>query len=319
MALSKKIQSRQKRYGNKRKRRQYLVFLFVVALIFAGYYFSNDWEKTSKAISDVGAVVNKEVSEVVEKKPTISKEATQSEIETSLASVRGTFGYYVIDLKTGESFGKNEDYSFTAASSIKVPFAVYVYSLVDKGTLAADKTWTYTSADYETGTGNLIASPYGTKLTIAKTIQLMIRVSDNAATNMVTRYLGYKNIQAYLDGLGFAGINVVQNKMTPKAAATVLQGLYKNEYLSKASSDIVIDHMKNSITPTRIVAGVPDSIVVAHKIGTGVGAISDTAIVYHPKGAYVLTVYSDKAIGEDEPTKAIANISRIVYKHFDSR
>lgn len=312
-----RVQFRKKK---KRSLKPIAIIFVLLTLGIAGYIWmgQNNFRKSDEEKAEVKAIENIFKPEP-KKPPAITVAETQAKIDAITAASRGAYGYYVIDLKGDEVFGKNEDFSFTAASSIKVPFAIYLYSLIEKGTLSPEKQWTYISSDYEEGTGSLIASPFGTKLTVFRTVQLMITKSDNAATNMVTRYLGRSNIQKYWNEKGVTGVVVVQNKITPKAAATILAGLYDGKYLGKTSTDVIVDHMKKSITPERIVAGVPVGVPVAHKIGTNGGAISDTAIIYHPDDPYVLVVYSDKAIGETEPSATIASISKAVYEHFDSK
>jgi beta-lactamase class A len=322
-AMSLRVQNnRRLRFSNKKKRNLKPIWFILALFIISASGFTWAKQNSFKKGNEVQAEVKKVESifkAETKKAPAVTVAATQSKIDAITSATRGTYGYYVIDLNGGEAFGKNEDKFFDAASSIKVPFAVYAYSKIDSGSLAPEKKWTYLASDYEEGTGSLIGNPVGTKFTIYEVVRLMITKSDNAAANMVIRYLGISNMQSYFAGLGFSGINIPRNEITPKTAATILSNLYQGKFMSASNAEVLLGHMKNSITPERIVAGVPAGVPVAHKIGTEVGALSDNAVVYHSEHPYVLVVYSDKAVGETEPSATIAAISKAVYEHFDSK
>lgn len=244
---------------------------------------------------------------------------TQAEIDNILKNKKGTFGYSIIDLKSGETFGKNQKETFTAASTVKVAFAAYVMNKVDTGSLSCDKKWIYKSEDYEEGTGILIGYPFGTSFSACEFVKMALEKSDNAAANVILRYLGINNIQKFLVSKEIVGFDLTENTATPEAMAQLLKGIYNSQIVSKESASKLIGYMKNSINPDRIVAGIPKEIPVAHKIGTEVRAISDIAIVYHPENPYILVVYSKDTNGEDEPRDVIKEISKKVYEYFDSK
>jgi beta-lactamase class A len=314
MALSRQIHNRGRvrRRGSKRKLWPIYAVALGIFILGIGWYALNSQGDFKKKYTNVAEDVVETVTQT--KKPIITVAETQTKIDTYLASQAGTFGYTAIDLSSGETFGKNEDVSFLAASTVKVAFATYALHRVDEGGLKLSDKWTYTSADYEGGTGTLIGYDYGTKLSVSKMLELMIEESDNAASNVTLRYNGRGNIQAYLDQNGITGFNLTKNLATP-----LLTKIYDGELLSNSSKDLLIGFMKNSMLPDRIVAGVPDGIPVAHKIGTQVAAISDVAIVYHPKTPYIIVIYSKEVIGETKPNLAIKEISKIVYEHYDSK
>lgn len=244
---------------------------------------------------------------------------TQAEIDDILKDKKDTFGYMAIDLKSGETFGKNQKESFTAASTVKIAFAAYVMNKIDSGALDRNKKWVYKSEDYEEGTGVLIGYPFGTLFPVTEFVKITLSKSDNAAANVILRYMGLNNIQKFLLSKEIYGFDLAENTATPESMAKLMKMIYDGQIVSKDSADELIGYMKDSITPDRIVAGVPDEVPVAHKIGTEVRAISDAAIIYHPKNPYILVVYSKDTNGEDEPRDAIKEISKKVYEYFDSK
>lgn len=296
----------------KRKRRKKIWGIVFILLILGGgflYIKRNDFAASFK---DTLSVL-----EGKKKPKTVSE--TQAEIDGVLKDKKGTFGYYVIDLSSGEAFGKNEKEEFIAASTVKVAFAAYVMDKIDSRSLNRNKKWTYKAEDYEEGTGVLIGYPTGTSFPVTDFVKMAIEKSDNAASNVILRYMGLNNIQKFLIEKEIYGFDLAENTATPEAMAKLLKMIYSGQIISKESTDELINYMKNSITQDRIVAGVPKEVPMAHKIGTGVRAISDAAIVYHPKNPYILVVYSKDTNGEDEPRDAIKEISKIVYEYFDTK
>jgi len=60
------------------------------------------------------------------------------------------------------------------------------------------------------------------------------------------------------------------------------------------------------------VAGVPSDTVVAHKTGSYSDATHDVALVWGPKGPYVIAVLTDRSYDWD----AIREVSRAVWDYF---
>lgn len=295
----------------KKSKKKYLLVILVIGLLFFGYKLYQNRGKVAENINGAANVITEP------EKPKINDPApTQEKISLFLGDSLANYSYYVYNLENNQEFGYEPEEVYTAASSIKVAFAAYIYNLAEKGKTSLSKKLTYTRADYEGGTGILIAQPYGTTYTVEQYIKLMIEKSDNAATNVLTRTYGRTNIQNYLTSLGFTGINVANNKITPKDLGTLFVKLYNDGLGIGDHKDTLITYLKNSLIETRLKGQLPVGTEVAHKIGTQTSSISDSGIVFLNGKPYVISVFTNKFVSETVANANIAGISKIVYDFY---
>lgn len=315
MALSKNLGR-----GYKKPKR-WLKLLIPLGLLALGFFGYNLYANREVSSGDEGGnfnpigIIKKEPEAAIKKDPAQLK----TEIETYLEGQVGTYGYHVVELDDGgRSFGARDDTYYTAASTVKVAVFAYLYNQIESGKINPDTVWAYTGADYETGTGSLQNDAVGTRYKVSFLAERMIMNSDNVATNILMRNLGRTNIQNYLNKNALAEVNVVSNDVTPRGMAKLLQLIYQGKLISGTNKELLFEYMKNSITPTRLVAGVPAEIEVAHKIGSWSEAISDIGIVFAPKRSYAIAVYSEGVAWGEETDAVIAKISQMVYEFENS-
>lgn len=116
-----------------------------------------------------------------------------------------------IHLETGRSAWLNPDVAFPMASTYKVPIAVQLLTMVDEGRLSLDSMVTVPQEDvYRTAStiSDLLNQP-GLSLSVRNLMELMLRVSDNIATDVLFRTAG--GSQAITDrmrAVGFKNIRV---------------------------------------------------------------------------------------------------------------
>jgi beta-lactamase class A len=300
-----------------KKRKRTLFLTFLVGLSFAGGYFlfkdvsfGADKKEEDKTVALTTITNEQEETLPVAKNP----QGLVADIESYLAKQTGEYGYQVVEVSSGETFGARGENSYTAASTIKVAIAAYLMKQEEAGKVNPEATITYQSQDFEGGTGVLQAYQYGTPFKIKYLMQVMLNKSDNVATNMLMRYLGASNIQKFMNTNGLAEIDVYNNKVTPRAMSQLLLKLNNAQIVSAASSAQIFEQMKNSLNPNRIQGGVSKGTVY-HKIGTAVGALSDIAMIDLGTKKYILTVYSKGVVGEDIPSNVIKNISKLVFNY----
>lgn len=295
----------------KKKNNKFFILIILIGLAFLSYNFFRNSILTDKNNNEVT-----EVTHEPEKPKVVNPTATQEKISLFLGDALPNYSYYVYNLENNQEFSYEPEEVYTAASSIKVAFAAYIYNLAESGKTNLSKKLTYTSADYEGGTGILIAQPYGTAYTVEQYIKLMIEKSDNAATNVLTRNYGRTNIQNYLNGLGLTGTNVVNNKITPKDLGTLFVKLYNDELGIGQNKEKLISYLKVSIIDTRLKGQLPAGTEVAHKIGTQANSISDSGIVFLGDKPYVISVFTNKYVSEATANANIAGVSKIIYDFY---
>jgi beta-lactamase class A len=244
-----------------------------------------------------------------------SLQSLKNQLEEYLQEQSGTYGVYVIDIATGTGVGINADMVFPAASTFKLPMAMYLLDLAERGQISLDETLTYTSDDYEEGTGTLqdwVGD--GDELSVRELIQLAITESDNIATNMLMRRFGRENVYDFMHQIGGQVTTYEDtNGTTPREMANYMRLAQTNKVVSDPQlRKFLIDLLSHTVFTDRAAAGVPDGVKVAHKVGTLPGVVNDVALVYAPHRTFVVSVFSTDVDDEAAP-QVIAEITRRVY------
>lgn len=107
---------------------------------------------------------------------------------------------------------------------------------------------------------------------------------------------------------------------TPRDMARLLRGIWEREYLTDASSRLLLDIMYACRTgEARLKGLLPDDTEVAHKTGTIGGTTNDVGIVDLPHGAghVVVAVFVKGSEAEvPERERVIAEVARAVHDYF---
>jgi beta-lactamase class A len=292
-----------------------IVFLaFIGFASFSGFKF---YKKAPQVETQAQETTPQPVVETPTQENSAPASANLEELKTNLNqyinTLGPTYGISLVSADGGINIGINSEQQFVAASTVKVPVAIYILNQIDKGIINPNSTITYTNTDYEGGTGIIQGDNTGTKYSVTKLLNLMISNSDNIALNMLFRNYGRNNFQNYLNTGGYTGIDLVNNKATASSMSSLLSDLYNNKLLKVESKNSLLSYMENSIVPERINNGVPTEVTVYHKIGTNPGAISDMAIINYQKKPYVLSVYSSGVTDEALANQQIKRISSMIY------
>lgn len=103
----------------------------------------------------------------------------------------GVVGVGIIHLETGRELYLNKNERFPMASSVKVPVAVQLMKLVDRGKIRLDSLVTIRNTDFSPGSGSIkYNSKPGRKLSLTYLMEKMLTVSDNTATDIIFRTVG---------------------------------------------------------------------------------------------------------------------------------
>jgi beta-lactamase class A len=122
---------------------------------------------------------------------------------------KGTVGAAVIHLESGRVAYLNRGVSFPMASTVKVPLVVQLLSRVDKGEVRLDSMITLQPGDLHPGSGTLteLFNHPGVALSVRNLMELMLRISDNSATDILLRTAGGASaVNARLGTLGVSGV-----------------------------------------------------------------------------------------------------------------
>ncbi len=244
------------------------------------------------------------------------------------------------DLGTGATFYRNEDETFHAASTMKVPVMMALFQMVDAGELRLSEPLPVRNQFQSIVDGSPFAldpkedgdpdlyQAVGDRRPLEELIRRMIVRSSNLATNLLIERIGASRATDLMRSLGAMRIQVLRgvedekafkagfnNTVTAKDLEIALTALAKGETFSPASNAKMIEILKAQEFNEKIPAYLPKGTPIAHKTGDITGIHHDAAMVYPPGEApYVLVVLTRGYQDEKEANQAIAEISRLVWQ-----
>ncbi len=121
----------------------------------------------------------------------------------------GSVGAAIVHLESGRAVYLNRATGFPMASTVKVPIAVRLLTQVDQKELRLDSMITVRPGDLHPGSGTLteLFNQPGVVLSVRNLMELMLRISDNSATDILLRTAGGgAAVNERLAALGIAGI-----------------------------------------------------------------------------------------------------------------
>ena len=245
-------------------------------------------------------------------------------------------------LETGEQFVWRGDEVQPTASLIKMPLMVAAYCMVDRKELDLAKMIALEETDKVPGSGILTTHfSSGLQLSLHDAIRLMIRYSDNTATNLVVDEIGLPTTAATMESLGFpqtrlnskvyrgeTSIAPDRSKLyglgstTANETVNLLEQLHKGTAASAESCKAILDHLLACDDKTMLVSQLPDGTKVAHKSGAVSESRCNAGIIYGPKGPFAICVLTtnnkDKSWKDDNVAHVlIGRIARSAFDHFN--
>jgi len=251
-----------------------------------------------------------------------------------------TIGVAYRNLGTGAFYYHEEDTSFHAASTMKVPVMMALFQAVDSGELRLAEPIAVRNEFQSLVDGSPFAldpkedgdpdfyQALGAARPLEELIRRMIVRSSNLATNLLIDKIGASRANDLMRSLGAYRIQVLRgvedqkafdaglnNKVTAKDLEIALTALAKGETFTPASREKMIEILKAQEFNEKIPAYLPKGIPIAHKTGDITGVHHDAAIVFPPGEApYVLVVLTQGFQDEKEADRVIAEISRVVWQ-----
>lgn len=273
---------------------------------------------------------------------------------TELAQIEaasgGLLGMAALDLDTGVLVGWRAKERFPMMSVYKLPIAIRALAMMEGGALPFRKWFKLEPSDYSPGYSPLRDQfPDGVVRTAGQLVELMVRESDNVASDFVLGKVGGpKVVSPLMSRLTQGGIRVDRTEeemnadfeklgakafvddgrdsATPEAMTMLLVMVEGRRLLQPKTTDTLIRWMTQTKTgEKRIKALLPPGVTVWHKTGTGgtkdgvcLGT-NDAGVMMPPGGAgrIALTVFvklstKDRAAQE----RAIAETALTVYRFY---
>lgn len=243
------------------------------------------------------------------------------------ARLDGVLGVAVIDLKTGRAFSYHGDFVTAQASLIKIPILVTAFQQAESGELKLDRKIALTEKDKAGGSGTLDArlGKEPLELTVRELLTLMIRDSDNTATNTIIGLVKRERVNALMLALGFKSTRLRrvmmdseaakrddENTSTPLEMARLVELIYRGKVVSRKACDGMTGILKLVRADFR--GALPPGVESASKPGSVPGVRTEAGIVFLEGRPYVLSVMSSLLAGESNP---IRDVVEAVEQHFE--
>ncbi|MEH2150517.1 serine hydrolase [Nostoc sp.] len=236
-------------------------------------------------------------------------------------------GMFFVDLETGNYLDISGDKVFPAASTIKFPILIALFERIDAGNIKLNDTLVMRRDLVASGSGDLQYQRVGTKLTVLQTINKMISISDNTATNMIIDRLGGKvklNQRFYSWGLkntvirhllgDFKGTNTTSPADLVKLSALIQY----HKLISDTSRSQAIDILNHCHNKKLLAAGLGSGALIAHKTGDIGFVIGDAGIIEMPNGKrYLAGIFVRRPYNDIRGRDFIRQVSQLVYTYLD--
>src|SRR6266850_5406398 len=128
----------------------------------------------------------------------------REQIQKVIPRARGQVGVAIKHVESGAEVLVNADEKFPMASAYKLPILVELYYQRAAGKLSLDDRIEVLPGDLHVGSGAMsqLFDPPGVQLSIHNLINLMMRISDNSAADILLNRAGPANVPTRIRSLG---------------------------------------------------------------------------------------------------------------------
>jgi beta-lactamase class A len=224
------------------------------------------------------------------------------------------------DLSSKKWVGIEQNENYAPASLLKLPLLIAYFKLSETESGLLSKKYTFIKSDsiFYQNFEPKVQLQEGKEYTLEEILHHMIIYSDNSAMDFLWQIID----ETYTDKI-FYELNVASNTndedfLSPITYSNIMRMLYNSSYLTRNSSEKILEWLSETDFNDGLVAGVPSTIPVAHKFGerdvtAATKELHDCGIVYYPDHPYILCVMT---LGDnyDNLKQIISKISEITYK-----
>lgn len=238
---------------------------------------------------------------------------------------------YYEDMQKGYKYSYLADEVYSSASLLKAPFALSILEAAEKeftdrkAQLEAnptavlpepkynfDKIYTYTKADYQSGSGKIKDEPEGKTYTYRELIEYLLLYSDNVAYEQLKKEYDIREFRSLASRIGTKAMRKSLSDISAADGGKVMRAIYEYIQSEGEYSELMYDSMVNSAHTVMITMSVYPK-KVAHKYGWDAGTYHDMGIVYD-ENPYVVVVLTDMEEGGKEINEYIQSVIKKVAK-----
>ncbi len=260
-------------------------------------------------------------------------------VAVDAAARGGDIAIAVRHLERGDRWDLAPTLALPSASTIKVPILAALYEAAAEGRLHLQERVRLRPEDQVTGSGILQVLSPGVRLPLRDLAELMIVVSDNAATNMVLERVGVAPVNALMEGLGLHLTRVLRPLQVIPAGArgtnTIAAGEYADLFALIARGQVVswdacrrmVATLKRQQIRDALPALLPDpgegrplgaapAWELAHKTGGIRGHQHDGGLLYLPGQTIAVAVLTRGCGSGSEARRLIARVGLALWEAY---
>ena len=245
------------------------------------------------------------------------------------ARLDGVLGVYVEDVSSGTVIELRADELFPTASSIKPAVLYELYRQAEEGRLDVQEL---TRPPLPRVGGDGVLQDLGDRLTLTwrDLAVLMMRWSDNEATNLLIRRVGRDAVNRRLDALSLSRTRLRREMMdlaaaqrgdenvsTPRELARLAAAVARGEGLSPGRAQDMLAVATVAADGSSFRRGLPEGVRAISKPGSLEGVRCEMAWVDVPGRPYTAAIMTAYLKHEPDGEAAIAELSAAIYSTFD--
>lgn len=267
-----------------------------------------------------------------------SSQTLQAELQTLIdrAAAQGVrMSVGVMDLFADTDGGMlllGSQETYAPASTIKLLLIAALMRQVDAGYLNLDDVVPVDAGDIVGGMGVLQNEAVPQQVTLRRLAELTVTISDNTATNVLVDVVGYPDMALLADRLGLEtmqfGRKMFEAAQPPERdnyinageSLQLLARIYNGDFLSEVSRRQMLDWMSAQTVKSKIAAGVPDDVPIAHKTGENGPVSHDIGYFLTPGREVALAIFSESSTTTDFATAQaqlnplVAQVAGVIYR-----
>ncbi len=241
-------------------------------------------------------------------------EKLRNDIEPLVRAHCGDVGLVIRNLKSGVHYEYNPTTVMPTASLIKLPVMIATYRQADAGDIDLSKMIRLQAQDKVPGSG-ILTSDFSDNISLPLQdyIRLMIRYSDNTATNVVVEQIGLHDTARTMESLGLkqtklhsklyqSGTSIFPERSsqfgigstTASEMVDLLERFESGDIASQASTKAMREHLLSCDDRSKIATHLPSEIRFAHKTGAIANCRTDAGILYTTDGPIAICFLTNK-------------------------
>lgn len=273
-----------------------------------------------------------------------SSDALEVQLAALAEASKGRIGVAALDLDSGRMVSVLGEQAFPMASTSKIAIVATFLAGVEQGRFRlTDQYPLILPLPSRKFDGAVAPVRTGAMLSAQQLIELAITRSDNQATDAllavvggpaaVTRWVRTntgitefrldRDIATLVrdDGAVNPAITVdKRDSITPSAMVRLLAGLYRGQWLTRSSRNVLLGAMSRCVTGrNRMKALLPEGTAIAHKTGTLANTASDVGFIETPDGRNLaVAIYVTGQGGKQGRESRIALLARAIYDGYNA-